>query len=196
MIKAMGGHNNIMRKACHMHAGYVLDQEGDSWAVAFHDADDAAAFSLQVQQALARKVWLLKLPANGKQDSSLLLSLENLRQQGLLQQAGSSTCAPALLRRQARRPAVRLPLPRLTATQRHLLMQLPAPGPKQKPSRARKLGAAAGAAVRRVSHCGAPGPLRFSFTSSSGRGGAPGSSTAAAWHYAVRLARLPAQAAP
>ncbi|WIA21067.1 hypothetical protein OEZ85_005388 [Tetradesmus obliquus] len=51
MIKAMGGHNNIMRKACHMHAGYVLDQEGDSWAVAFHDADDAVAFSLQVQQA-------------------------------------------------------------------------------------------------------------------------------------------------
>jgi hypothetical protein len=32
-----------------MHAGYVLDQEGDSWAVAFHDADDAAAFSLQVR---------------------------------------------------------------------------------------------------------------------------------------------------
>jgi hypothetical protein len=31
-----------------MHAGYVLDQEGDSWAVAFHDADDAVAFSLQV----------------------------------------------------------------------------------------------------------------------------------------------------
>jgi hypothetical protein len=34
-----------------MHAGYVLDQEGDSWAVAFHDADDAAAFSLQVRRA-------------------------------------------------------------------------------------------------------------------------------------------------
>jgi hypothetical protein len=38
-------------QACHMHAGYVLDQEGDSWAVAFHDADDAAAFSLQVRHA-------------------------------------------------------------------------------------------------------------------------------------------------
>jgi hypothetical protein len=36
-------------QACHMHAGYVLDQEGDSWAVAFHDADDAVAFSLQVR---------------------------------------------------------------------------------------------------------------------------------------------------
>jgi class 3 adenylate cyclase len=27
MNKAMGGHNNIMRKACHTHAGHVLDQE-------------------------------------------------------------------------------------------------------------------------------------------------------------------------
>jgi hypothetical protein len=39
-------------QACHMHAGYVLDQEGDSWAVAFHDADDAAAFSLQVRRRM------------------------------------------------------------------------------------------------------------------------------------------------
>jgi len=48
MSKAMGGHNNILRKACHAHAGYVLDQEGDSWAVAFYDAEDACGFSLQV----------------------------------------------------------------------------------------------------------------------------------------------------
>jgi class 3 adenylate cyclase len=27
MNKAMGGHNNIMRKACHAHAGHILDQE-------------------------------------------------------------------------------------------------------------------------------------------------------------------------
>lgn len=27
MNKAMGGHNNIMRKACHAHAGHVMDQE-------------------------------------------------------------------------------------------------------------------------------------------------------------------------
>lgn len=59
MSKAMGGHNNILRKACHAHAGYVLDQEGDSWAIAFHDAEDACAFSLQVcvgQQGLL--LWL------------------------------------------------------------------------------------------------------------------------------------------
>lgn len=27
MNKAMGGHNNILRKACHTHAGHVMDQE-------------------------------------------------------------------------------------------------------------------------------------------------------------------------
>jgi class 3 adenylate cyclase len=48
MNKAMGGHNNMMRKACHAHAGHVLDQEGDSWTIAFHDAEDAVAFALQV----------------------------------------------------------------------------------------------------------------------------------------------------
>ncbi|KAF6263274.1 hypothetical protein COO60DRAFT_1671048 [Scenedesmus sp. NREL 46B-D3] len=89
MIKAMGGHNNIMRKACHMHAGYVLDQEGDSWAVAFHDADDAAAFSLQVQQALARKVWILRDPARSLIDKpgpapDLVQSLDELHGEQLL----------------------------------------------------------------------------------------------------------------
>ncbi len=48
MNKAMGGHNTMMRKACHAHAGHVMDQEGDSWTVAFHDAEDAVAFALQV----------------------------------------------------------------------------------------------------------------------------------------------------
>jgi class 3 adenylate cyclase len=40
-------------QACHSHAGYVLDQEGDSWCIAFHDALDAVAFSLQVRVAAA-----------------------------------------------------------------------------------------------------------------------------------------------
>ena len=38
-----------MLQACHTHAGYVLDQEGDSWTVAFREAEDAVAFSLQVR---------------------------------------------------------------------------------------------------------------------------------------------------
>lgn len=34
-----------------------LPTQGDSWTVAFHDAEDAVAFSLQVQQALAQRSW-------------------------------------------------------------------------------------------------------------------------------------------
>eukprot|EP00878_Enallax_costatus_P004317 GHUV01004548.1.p1 GENE.GHUV01004548.1~~GHUV01004548.1.p1 ORF type:complete len:1095 (+),score=312.31 GHUV01004548.1:392-3676(+) len=74
MNKAMGGHNNILRKACHAHAGYVMDQEGDSWTVAFHDAEDAVGFSLQVQQALAHKVWGLRLATS----DAALQDLRNL----------------------------------------------------------------------------------------------------------------------
>jgi hypothetical protein len=52
-------------QACHSHAGYVLDQEGDSWCIAFHDALDAVAFSLQVRgaMALAAVVLVLLSPA-------------------------------------------------------------------------------------------------------------------------------------
>lgn len=32
MNKAMGGHNNILRKACHTHAGYVIDQVSSNHA--------------------------------------------------------------------------------------------------------------------------------------------------------------------
>lgn len=33
MNKAMGGHNNILRKACHAHAGHVMDQEVCDWGL-------------------------------------------------------------------------------------------------------------------------------------------------------------------
>jgi class 3 adenylate cyclase len=52
--KALNMHNAVLRKAAHLHAGHVFEQEGDSWAVAFHDATDAVAFCLQAQQALHR----------------------------------------------------------------------------------------------------------------------------------------------
>jgi hypothetical protein len=32
MNKAMGIHNNILRKASHNHAGYIMDQEVGAWA--------------------------------------------------------------------------------------------------------------------------------------------------------------------
>lgn len=50
--KAVAMHNAVMRKAVHDQAGHIFEQEGDSWAVAFHEAQDAVAFCLQVQQAL------------------------------------------------------------------------------------------------------------------------------------------------
>eukprot|EP00878_Enallax_costatus_P040647 GHUV01046981.1.p1 GENE.GHUV01046981.1~~GHUV01046981.1.p1 ORF type:complete len:142 (+),score=21.19 GHUV01046981.1:273-698(+) len=47
--RAMGIHNAILRKAVTAHAGYVIEQEGDSWSVAFHRPVDAVAFCLQVR---------------------------------------------------------------------------------------------------------------------------------------------------
>lgn len=56
-VKVLNMHNAIMRKAAHTHAGHAFEMEGDSWAVAFHDAFDAVAFCLQVQQALHKVNW-------------------------------------------------------------------------------------------------------------------------------------------
>ena len=52
--RAFAMHNAVLRKAAHDHAGHVIEQEGDSWAIAFHDACDAVAFCMQAQQALHR----------------------------------------------------------------------------------------------------------------------------------------------
>lgn len=43
-----GLHNAVMRRSAAAHAGHVIEQEGDSWSVAFHSAMDAVAFCLQV----------------------------------------------------------------------------------------------------------------------------------------------------
>eukprot|EP00775_Hariotina_reticulata_P005596 gene5596-5834_t len=55
--KAMGVHNAILRAAVSIHAGHVIEQEGDSWSVAFHRPVEAVAFCLQVQQALQKASW-------------------------------------------------------------------------------------------------------------------------------------------
>jgi hypothetical protein len=47
--KAMGVHNAILRAAVSTHAGHVIEQEGDSWSVAFHRPVEAVAFCLQVK---------------------------------------------------------------------------------------------------------------------------------------------------
>lgn len=53
--QAMATHNAILRKAVTAHAGHVIEQEGDSWSVAFHRAVDAVAFCLQVSGVLCCK---------------------------------------------------------------------------------------------------------------------------------------------
>jgi hypothetical protein len=50
--KALGMHNAILRRAASAHAGHVIEQEGDSWSVAFHTAMDAVAFCLQVRTCI------------------------------------------------------------------------------------------------------------------------------------------------
>lgn len=48
MTKALGIHNRIIRNAGNANAGNILEQEGDSYTVVFHDAFDAVVFCLQV----------------------------------------------------------------------------------------------------------------------------------------------------
>lgn len=47
--KALGNHNAILRRAVNIHAGHVIEQEGDSWSVAFYRPVQAVAFCLQVK---------------------------------------------------------------------------------------------------------------------------------------------------
>jgi hypothetical protein len=58
---ALGIHNAVIRKAQYSNAGVVLQQEGDSFTVAFHKPLDAVTFCLQVGSA----VLLLDVPASG-----------------------------------------------------------------------------------------------------------------------------------
>jgi hypothetical protein len=41
-------HNQNVQKAAYDHVGYVLEQEGDSFTLAFHEPLDAVQFTLQV----------------------------------------------------------------------------------------------------------------------------------------------------
>eukprot|EP00775_Hariotina_reticulata_P007035 gene7035-7249_t len=61
MGAALSQHNNIIRKAAWTHFGYIIGQEGDAYILVFRDAMDAAAFCLQVQQALHKADWPTEL---------------------------------------------------------------------------------------------------------------------------------------
>jgi len=62
-VAALGVHNSIIRKAQYANAGVVLEQEGDSYTVAFHKPLDAVSFCLQVGDSC----WVLLLLLNAPQ---------------------------------------------------------------------------------------------------------------------------------
>ncbi|GAX78738.1 hypothetical protein CEUSTIGMA_g6175.t1 [Chlamydomonas eustigma] len=56
-MRALLIHNNVIDKARTTNFGHILEQEGDSYAVAFEDAADAVKFCLQAQQLLSSQRW-------------------------------------------------------------------------------------------------------------------------------------------
>jgi hypothetical protein len=49
MFRALVMHNSVIRSAKYANCGFVLEQEGDSFTLAFYNAFDAVAFCLQVR---------------------------------------------------------------------------------------------------------------------------------------------------
>jgi hypothetical protein len=49
MFRALVMHNATIRTAKYANCGFVLEQEGDSFTLAFYNAFDAVAFCLQVR---------------------------------------------------------------------------------------------------------------------------------------------------
>lgn len=48
MFKALVLHNSVLRGAKYHNGGFVLEQEGDSFTIAFYDPFSAVVFCLQV----------------------------------------------------------------------------------------------------------------------------------------------------
>ncbi|WIA32818.1 hypothetical protein OEZ86_006000 [Tetradesmus obliquus] len=85
----LGIHNALLRRAAAAHAGHVIEQEGDSWSVAFHTAVDAVAFCLQVQQCLAKTNW--PSVAGYKRNSGSRINLRDGAPGDVRRTSGSST---------------------------------------------------------------------------------------------------------
>lgn len=49
MFRALVLHNSVLRAAKYHNGGFVMEQEGDSFTVAFYDPFDAVVFCLQVR---------------------------------------------------------------------------------------------------------------------------------------------------
>lgn len=59
-------HNDCMRRTAVRFGGYESQTEGDSFIIAFHTADDAVHFALEVQTALLQEPWPPELLAHEK----------------------------------------------------------------------------------------------------------------------------------
>eukprot|EP00775_Hariotina_reticulata_P011064 gene11064-11220_t len=99
--QALGAHNFILRQAASDHAGHVIEQEGDSWSVAFHSHVEAVAFCLQVQQALQKCNWppqltsLLRKLAAGHTDLPDSLVTSRVASESVQTRASSYSTNPA-----------------------------------------------------------------------------------------------------
>ncbi len=49
MARAMRMHASVIRKVAWSHGGHVLEQEGGTFTLGFHDGFDAVCFALQVR---------------------------------------------------------------------------------------------------------------------------------------------------
>jgi WD40 repeat protein/class 3 adenylate cyclase len=55
--RVLADHRGLLREAFARHHGVEVDTQGDSFFVAFHEADEAAAAAAEAQTALARHAW-------------------------------------------------------------------------------------------------------------------------------------------
>ncbi|WIA10689.1 hypothetical protein OEZ85_010869 [Tetradesmus obliquus] len=97
MFRALVMHNGAIRAAKYANCGFVLEQEGDSFTLAFHNAFDAVAFCLQAQQALLSLQW----PEGLGMDESALPSADSIsaRRPSRLQQRLSQLLTSGTRRR-------------------------------------------------------------------------------------------------
>ncbi|GAX78741.1 hypothetical protein CEUSTIGMA_g6178.t1 [Chlamydomonas eustigma] len=57
MMKALLAHNNLIQSAKSNNFGHIVEQEGDSYSIAFEEAADAVKFCIHVQHMLANYGW-------------------------------------------------------------------------------------------------------------------------------------------
>lgn len=56
LLQALLLHNSVIKQAVYNNVGWVVEQEGDSFSVVFHEPEDAVAFTLQVRRGGGRGV--------------------------------------------------------------------------------------------------------------------------------------------